>query len=119
MSRIVTLSNNSQVFLKDRFTHGAESVYTAAREEGVMERQVVEDGKLKTYRDTPVTNFGQAIEATLLYMIEKVKDGETETSATKAWLDELDEPDYEKLAEALVDIRRTTRERIEGGKKSS
>jgi hypothetical protein len=119
MSRVVTLSTGTEVHLSERFTHGAEKAYNAARYQGVMDRETLIDGKEQFLRETPVLNLGEAVEKSLLTMIEKVKDGEAVRSPDQAWLDSLSEPDYALLAEAMLAIRKETREKAAAGKKNS
>src|SRR4051812_1131433 len=116
MSKLLTLSDGTEVHLKEKFTHKAEMAYSAARDKGTVDRETVEDGKIKAIRETPVVNYADAIEASLLVMIERVKKGDAESTPTTGWFNELEEGDYDALARAMLEIRKAGRER---GKKST
>lgn len=118
MPKIVTLSTGEAVHFRPHFTHKAEMIYTAAREKGVIDKEYVENGEVKVVRERPVQNYADAIEETLLYMVESVKKGESVSSLSREWLENLTEPDYADLAEALVAVRRETQEAAAAGKKN-
>jgi hypothetical protein len=118
MQRIVSLSTGDEVTFRPHFTHRAQTIWSAARERGVVDREYLEGAETKVVRERPITNYGDAIEETLLYMIEKVKHGEAETEPSREWLWGLPEPDYAALAEAMGQVRKDTQESIAAGKKN-
>ncbi len=118
VSRIVKLSTGEEVRFKEKFTHGAEMVYTQTLNKGLFERETVEDDG-KIVRERPAGNVAEALEATILVMIETVKEGENERPATAAWIKGLPEPDYDELAAVMVDIRKETKQAAAKGKKNS
>jgi hypothetical protein len=113
VSKIVTLSTGEQVHFFDKFTHKAEKAYFNALNEGAVEKEYLEEGK--TVREVPVVNMAKAMEATLVAIIEKIKNAEAETSPTVPWLDGLDEVDYDLLLKAMIELRSAGRK----GKKNS
>jgi hypothetical protein len=117
MPKLITLSTGETVTFRPHFTHDAETIYSNAREKGVVDKEYVEtdaDGNRqpKIVRERPVTNYADAIRETLLYMIDTVTLGEATSKPTRAWIGGLPEPDYGELAEALVAVRRETQEAI-------
>lgn len=107
MSRMVTLSTGEAVHFQEKFTHKAEKVYYNTLHEGAVEKEYMEDGKI--VREYPVQNASEAIEATILCMIEKVKNGDQEFAASPDWIDKVSEQDYDLLATALVEVRKAGR----------
>lgn len=108
--------------MKEKFTHKAEMAFVAARDRGAVDKEYMESDPatdkpvFKSHRETPVVNGPVAIDAALLVMIERVKKGDAEVTASQDWLDNLDETDHLSLAQSMMDIRREGRER---GKKSA
>jgi hypothetical protein len=115
----VTLSTGEQITIKDKFTHEASLILSNARNKGVVDKEytdINEKGEevVRMVRERPVVNYDEAGHAILLYMIEKVGD----QPVTRQWLGELSEPDYELLYQAVVDIRKQSREAAAKGKKN-
>jgi hypothetical protein len=122
MSKLIKLSDGTEVHMQEKFSHKAEKAFSDARDQGAVDREVLEEDpetglqQLKVTRETPVANHGRAIEAALLVMVERVKKGESEQTPSQDWLDSLDENDYLAVSEAMLEVRRSGRER---GRKSA
>src|SRR5437762_2688817 len=98
----ITLSTGEKVTLKAYFTHKADRVFMETyRKDVVYERG--DDGKLHT-KQVPELNYGKAIEAVMLLMIESIEKAGNDVPATQAWLDDLKREDYKLLEEAVESL---------------
>lgn len=117
MSNSVTLSTGEVVHLRDTYTHKADREFNRAINQGVTWVEDPETGKYKPSHQ-PLENFALAVEASLLCLILRVTDATgAEVAPSQAWLDDLKQQDYERLAESEAAMRQGVDK--EKGKKNS
>lgn len=104
--------SNGYVVLKDFITHRASRDYQATLLKGTRMKptgDVDEKGRPKMEYDIDPSNSDRANEAFVIAMIEKIvrKDGdqETEIPATIEWLESMPQREFQKLEQAVLDIK--------------
>lgn len=118
MQTVVSLSTKEKVHFLPYFSHKAERVFSHELNKGILLKED-ESGKMQVTGGIPANNISEAVEASMMYMVEKVVGTEgTENSCTQAWLDGLKTLDYQKLHDALLRIKRNSEQDKEEGKKN-
>lgn len=114
---IVQLSTGEKVHIKDRFTHKMHRELFKALNRGVNWKQDAETGEFT--KELPAENIELQYEAVMPLVIEKIEKGGATVAFSPDWLDELDQPDYRRIEEAIAAVRVGPTAQSESGEKKA
>lgn len=107
--KTVTLSTKEIVHFGP-WKRKAARLFKQTLEKGVCYRQDMTTGQFDNVKEIPTENFDNAYEAVLPILVQRIEGAGGDVAYTQHWLDDLSEPDYQKLEGAVSELKLASRE---------